>query len=281
MSEVTRDVSGSKFTPWRQPAIRAGVYLYGIASAAAGILDLVWREFEPAHQPIQALSDHIPGVKILACITAVFLIAAGTALLWQRTARFGAALLVIIYFMFAVFLFPRFYTAPHYLGYHAAVFIGILAAVGQQLILVAAGVILYASHGLTRPPPPGVAIFARWTFALCSIDFGLAHLTAVHSVTPLVPSWLPLSGNFWTIFTGIAFILAGLAILFRILDSLAAHLLGLMLLVFSALVLAPMIFVSSGSHVAWGSNAYNLTAVGATWIVAAWLAGGGLLTRSR
>ena len=73
-------------------------------------------------------------------------------------------------------------------------------------------------------------------------------------------------------FPGIAFVLAGLAILSGILDVLAARLVALMLLVFSALVLAPMIFAFPHDHVAWGGNAYNLTAVGAAWIVADWLA---------
>jgi hypothetical protein len=55
----------------------------------------------------------------------------------------------------------------------------------------------------------------------------------------VVPKWMPLGGAFSAIFTGIAFVLAGLGI---VLDVLAARLLGLMLLVFSALALTPMIF---------------------------------------
>jgi hypothetical protein len=45
-----------------------------------------------------------------------------------------------------------------------------------------------------------------------------------------------------------------------------------MLLVFSVLVLTPPIFASPPDHAAWGANAYNLTALGAAWIVADWLA---------
>jgi hypothetical protein len=74
------------------------------------------------------------------------------------------------------------------------------------------------------------------------------------------------------VLTGIAFVLAGVAIVSGVLDVLAARLLGLMLLVFSALALAPLIFASPRDHASWGANAYNLTAVGAAWIVAGWLA---------
>ena len=258
--------------------MRLGVYVFGIASIAAGIFDIVWGEFEAAHQPIQALSDHIPGVKILAYIAAIWLIAGGTAILWRATARAGAAALAIIYFIFGAFLFPRFYTAPHFLGNHPGVYIGVLAAVGQQLILVVAAVIVYASLG-TRDSPtsdsswPAAAVICRWIFGLCSVAFGLAHMTGMQGVAPMIPKWMPFGGDFWTILTGIAFVLAGLAILSRILDVVAARLLALMLLIFSVCVLAPMIFASPQNHIAWGGNAYNLAAVGAAWIFADWLEG--------
>src|SRR5262249_79498 len=96
---------------------RFGVYLYGLATVAAGILDLVWSDFDPSHQPIQAFGDHIPGRTIFAYITAFWMIAGGVAILWRRSARAGAAALAVIYFIFAVFWLPRFYTAPLVLGF--------------------------------------------------------------------------------------------------------------------------------------------------------------------
>src|SRR4051812_24736892 len=157
--------------------MRIGVYLFGVASAAAGILDLVWGEFEVAHQPIQALSDHIPGVRILAYIAAIWLMIGGTAILWRATAQAGAAALAIIYFIFGAFLLPRFYTGPHFLGHHPSVYIGVSASVGQQLILVVAAMVVYASAGARRalspsslfpaagPLPP--LAFRLWSCALC------------------------------------------------------------------------------------------------------------------
>ena len=252
--------------------MKIGVYLYGMASIAAGILDVVWGEFDPAEQPIQAFADHIPGVKILAYLAAACLIAGGAAILWRRTARFGAVALAIIYAIFGVFSFPRFYTAPHYLGYHVGIFLGVLGGVCQEVILVVAAAIVYAWFSTRGSLTPAAARTARWTFGLCTVDFGLAHLTWVRSVVPNVPKWIPLGGAFWAVITGIAFVLAGLAIVSGILDVLAARLLALMLLVFSALALAPMIFASPHDHGSWGTNAYNLAAVGAAWIVADWLA---------
>jgi hypothetical protein len=253
--------------------MRAGIFLFGIASVAAGILELVWGEFEAAHQPIHALGDHIPGVKILAYLAALWLIAGGAAMLWRSSMRAGAAALAIIYCVFAAFSLPRLYTAPHFLGQHAAIYIGVLVGVAQQLILVVAAAIVYASLTPRGSVSTRAALVARWVFGLCFVDFGLAHLISVPVVAPSVPKWIPLGGAFWVVLTGVAFVLAGLAFVSGIMDVLAARLSAAMLLVFSVMLLAPKIFAFPHNHVAWGGNAYNLTAVGAAWIFAEWRAG--------
>lgn len=249
--------------------MRAGVYVYAAGSIAAGILDLIWGEFEAAHQPIQALGDHIPGREILAYTASIWMIAGGTAILWRRTVRAGAWSLAAIYLVFAVFWLPRFYTAPHALGFGIPLLIGMLAGVAQQLILVAAAASVRTSPGIRGSTGLSqAALLVRWTFGLSSIVFGLAHLTGIREVADMVPKWMPLGGNFWAILTGIAFVLAGIAILSEMLDVLAARLLALMLLIFSVLVLAPKPIAYVHNHVVWGSNAYNLAAVGAAWIFA-------------
>lgn len=45
---------------WAPESLWLAVYLFGGASIVAGILDLVWGEFEAAHQPIAALGDYVP-----------------------------------------------------------------------------------------------------------------------------------------------------------------------------------------------------------------------------
>lgn len=80
--------------------------MYGIASVAAGILELVWGEFDPGHQPLQAWGDHIPGVTIFWCIAALWLIAGSAAILWRRSARFGAAALCIFTASSSYSLYP-------------------------------------------------------------------------------------------------------------------------------------------------------------------------------
>jgi hypothetical protein len=251
--------------------MKIGLTIFGIASAAAGVLDLIWGEFEPDHQPLQAWGDHIPGAHTFAYIAAVWLIVAGTALIWRSSQRFGAAALTILYAIFVIFPLPRLFTAPHYLGYKVSVYIGVISNICEQVILFVAAAVLWAT--LARGSlSPKAALLARCAFGFCSLAFGVGNLTAIETVTPLVPKWIPMGTTFWAILTAIAFTLAGLAIISGVLDVLAARLLGTMLLVFSALALLPLIFASPRDHVAWGGNAYNLAAVGAAWIIADWLA---------
>jgi uncharacterized membrane protein len=252
--------------------MKIGTYLYGIAAVAYGITDLVWGEFDPSDQPLQAWGDHIPGAKAFAYIAALWLVIAGAALLWRRSRRFAAATLTILYGIFVLFPLPRFYWGPHIHGQRAYVYFGVMGDVCQEIVLVVAAVIVWKSLSGPESLSHRAARILRWTFGLCSIDFGLAHLTAVWTIVPMIPKWIPFGRPFWAVFTGVAFVAAGVAIISGVLDVLAARLLGLMLLIFSALALAPLIFSSPHDHGSWGANAYNLTAVGASWIVAEWLA---------
>jgi hypothetical protein len=76
-----------------------------------------------------------------------------------------------------------------------------------------------------------------------------------------------LGARFWVIFTGIAFLLAGIAILSGTLSRLATWLLLLMLVMFEV-ALVPIIFGYPRVHQAWGASAYNLAVAGAVWIFA-------------
>src|ERR1700722_339288 len=249
-----------------------GIFVYATGTIAAGIMDFIWGGFDASHQPIQAFGDHIPGREILAYITAVWMIAGGAAILWRRSARAGGAALAVIYFVFTVLWFPRFYTAPHYLGLRIPVFLGVLAGVGMELIASAAGALAFTSLETHSSSWPRTILITRWIFGLCSFDFGLNHLAAVADNLVYVPKWMPLGGAFWVILTGICFVLAGVAILSGIQDVLAARLLALMFLAFNAVALPQFIVAAPKNHAAWGGNAFNLALVGANWIFAAAIA---------
>jgi uncharacterized membrane protein len=247
---------------------KGGVYLFALATIAAGVLDLIWGEFEAAHQPIGALGDNIPGQKFFAYVVAVWMILAGAAILWRRTRRGGALAAALIYLVFGLFWLPRFYTAPHVLGFRLTLIVGLLAGMFTQLMVVAGALVLFTSvAGSSSYWIQKSRTVARGVIGLAAVLFGVVHLTGVQGVAGMVPKWMPLGGSFWVIVSGIAFLLAGLAILFGILNRLAAHLLALMIVLFE-IILVPMAFANPGNHIAWGSNAYSLAAAGAVWIFA-------------
>ena len=101
--------------------------------------------------------------------------------------------------------------------------------------------------------------------------FGLFYLIGVRVFASIVPHWMSF-GYFWAGLTGIAFLLAGIAICSGIRDVLAARLLALMLLLFEGLVEVPPIFIRLRNQATWGAAVYNLTAIGACWIFAEFLA---------
>jgi uncharacterized membrane protein YphA (DoxX/SURF4 family) len=248
---------------------RAGVWFYSLATVATGILDIVWGAFEPSHQPIQ----HIPGERVLAYLAGAWLVAAGMAVLWRRAARMGIAGSAMIYVVFALFWLPRFHAMTQKFGFRMGVIIFVLGGVGAQILLAAPAAIISPATAFPDTPwRERAAVAGRWMLGLPPIFFGLGHLVSLHAYARFIPHWLPF-GNFWLIITGIAFLLAGCAIVSGIRDILAARCLALMLLVFEVAVEIPPVFMQPHSQAAWGGALYNLTAIGVCLIFAEFVAG--------
>jgi uncharacterized membrane protein len=243
--------------------MRVGLWIYGLATVVTGIVDIVWGALEPSHQPIQALGGHILVSQILAYVAGAWLVATGMAILWQRTERIGAAGSAMIYLVFALLWVPRFYTATHVYGFRIGVLMFIFFGIGQQLLLVTPAAIVYAVSASSDPVwRERMALAAGWTLGLGPIAFGLGHLISPDVMARFVPHWLSFP-VFWAVVTGIAFLFAGIAIVWRIQDVPAARLLALMLLLFEAAVEIPPVFAHPHSQTAWGGAIYNVTAIGA------------------
>ncbi|HZZ00671.1 MAG TPA: hypothetical protein VFE36_13970 [Candidatus Baltobacteraceae bacterium] len=251
--------------------MKAPIYVFVAASVAAGIINLIWHDFATGWQPIQTFGDHVPGREFLAILTALWLVVAGLAVFWPRTAAFGGAALAVVYCIFGIFWLPRLYWVTRAFGFSPEHIIGVLAGAAQQVILASAAILIWAASSKDSPRKERKVRVAFWAFGIGCILFGLSHYFSSSSVATLVPKWMPLGGEFWAILTGTAFALAGIAILLRMCDLLAARLLTAMLFVFSLLVCLPWILQHPRGHEAWGGNAYNLTAAAAAWIVASWL----------
>ena len=157
--------------------MKIGVWFYGLGTVLTGILDIAWGAFDASHQPIQSLGKNLPGQHMLAYVAGVWLVAAGLAILWRRSAKIGAAASAIAYLIFAAFWLPRYYAGIHALGWRIDVVLGVSFGLAQQLMLVAPAAIVYAS---TASPDSllqkRAAIAARWMLGLPPVLFGLFHL---------------------------------------------------------------------------------------------------------
>jgi hypothetical protein len=252
--------------------MKVGVWFYGLGTVLTGILNVVWGALDASHQPIKSLGKNLAGQHLLAYIAGVWLVAAGLAILWRRSARVGAAASAIAYLIFAALWLPRYYAGIHMFGWRFDVLAGISFGLGQQLMLIAPAVLVYVSS--VSPDSllqKRAGIAARWMLGLPPVFFGLAHLAGIRVFASIVPHWMRF-GYFWAGLTGVAFILAGIAICSGIIDVVAARLLALMLLLFEFLVEIPPIFIRLHDQGTWGAAVYNVTAIGACLIFVEFLA---------
>jgi len=236
-----------------------GWRVYGLGVMAIGLVCLVWRDFEPG----QAAPTDLPDHTILAIAAALFMLAAGGALLWRQTAMWGAAALTVYYGLIVFFLMNGAMIIANYTVY------GAYSSAAEQLALAAAGLIVFARFAkIDRVLTARLTRGAQIVFGVCAVLFGGAHFFYLNLTVPLVPKWLPPSQLFWAVATGICHIAAGLAILSGVQARLAAILLTVMYASFTPLVHVPIILAHPHVFFDWTENALNLALTGAAWVVA-------------
>jgi uncharacterized membrane protein YphA (DoxX/SURF4 family) len=235
--------------------------VYGLGAIALGLVGLAWGDFATVWQPIQALPFAVPHRMALAYVAAAGLLSAGVAIQWRRSTQAGLLVLTFLYLIFALLWLPRVIGFPQLFGTWA----GFL----EEFALVAAALVVYASllpRGSVRQIR--TAQIGRISFGVCVLSFGLSHFFAIPQTAAMVPDWVPPGQQFWAVATGVAHLLAGVAILSGVLDVLGSRLLTAMLITFSALVWVPRLFAQPHEHMVWAGNAINLALIGAAWVVA-------------
>jgi uncharacterized membrane protein YphA (DoxX/SURF4 family) len=242
-----------------KPTPAFGWRVYGLGVMALALVCLAWGDFDPGQPVPKAFPDR----TVLAYAAAVFMLAAGAAVEWRRTAAWGAAALSVYYALIVAILMNGRVVLAHYTEF------GSYSGVAEQLAIAAGGLIVYAANARID-----AALAARLTrlgqlvFGVCALLFGGAHFFYMSLTVPLIPKWLPPSQEFWAYATGIGHIAAGVAILTGVQARLAAILLTVMFASFTPLVHVPMLLADPASHMNWSENALNIALTGAAWVVA-------------
>jgi uncharacterized membrane protein YphA (DoxX/SURF4 family) len=239
--------------------IPLGIRIYGLGAIATGLVGLAWGDFALQWEPVAA---SFPGRTALAYVFSALLIVAGAAVNWRRSsAALGAAALVGLYAVVVVLMHgAQIVQQPGaFAAWHGA---------AEQLALLAAGLASYAylaHHG----PVSRVALICM---GVCLLMFGLAHFLYLGFTASMVPAWLPGGQRLWAVLTGVAHLVAGIALLSGIKARLAVNLLTVMFASFSVLVHLPSLLANPHSHLNWVINAINLALTGAAWAIATALA---------
>src|ERR1700737_1700957 len=181
-----------------------GWRVYGLGGMALGMVCLAGGDFDLG----QPVPKDFPDRTALAYAAAAFMLVAGAAVEWRRTAAWGAAALTAYYALIVVILMNGRVVLAHYAEF------GSYSGVAEQLAIAAGGTIVYAANARIDAARAACLIrLGQLAFGVCALLFGGAHFFYMNLTAPLVPKWLPPTQEFWAYATGIGQIAAGVAIL--------------------------------------------------------------------
>ncbi len=135
----------------------------------------------------------------------------------------------------------------------------VLFAIGLTVIFTRE---LAQKHGLDKILP-----FGRLFYAIPMGVFGTEHFTDTKLIASLVPRWMPWH-TFWVYVVGTALIAAALSIVVQKYSRLAATLLGIMFLLFVALMHIHNIVASHGARLFWTIAVREIAFSGGAFAVA-------------
>jgi uncharacterized membrane protein YphA (DoxX/SURF4 family) len=233
-----------------------GIYVYGGAAVALGVIGLAWGDFATGWQRV---ARDVPHRELLAYLTALYEILGGAAILWRRTARFGALMMSALYSVFTLLWVLQVIRSPQVYDPWGNVF--------EELSLVIAGVGVWAALAPADSPWQGRTAGIGRVFGICVVSFALEQIFSIQATASFVPAWIPPGQMFWAIATTIFFALAAASILSGILAGVASRLLAAMIVAFELLVWAPRLFSAPHEHFNWAANGISLAIAGGAWVV--------------
>jgi len=231
-------------------AIKLGRFIFAAGIALLGIQQILVGDFV---QGVFIAPAWLPGRAFCAYLSGVALFAAASGFAVTKQVRLPAqSLAAVLALELLVFQLPSPLAILHDGVARTRAF--------ETLAFAAAAAVLAGA-------PAAVVILGRLLFAFAMVVFGVQHFMYAGFVASVVPSWIP-GPLAWTYLTGVAMIAAGLSLAVGTMARLSGFLLGIMFLLWVALLHAPRVAAHLGDEKEWNSAAVALAMGGAAWILA-------------
>jgi len=246
-----------------------GILLYAGAAIYLGVVGLVWGDFATNWQRVTL---DVPHRVLFAYLAGGYELLAGAAMLWRRTARWGALALAGIYTIYWLLWLVHAAGAPRIYDSWGNFF--------EELSAVIAGLAAFAWLSPADSPWTRRAVTIARLYGVCCISFGATHFINYAGASGFVPHWIWPGGKFWAAATGIFFFAGAVSLLSGVFMKLASRLLGVMVLGFEVLIWLPWLvfgpppwmhlLVAEGSlrHFMWAANGIATAFGAAAWLVA-------------
>jgi hypothetical protein len=240
--------------------VTKGQLLFGIAVVALGIENLFCAHF--------GLTD--PGVPwfpvnpFFGYINGIALSAAGLSIAAKLHSRLTAMLLGYLFLGYVLFLeLPLVVAHPGDWTVYGVLFEAL--ALGASAWTLAQT--LPRASSRWESVLGKVTVSGPYLFAVSLIVFGSIHFVVTRFIASLIPAWIP-GSLFWAYLTGTALIAAGISIAIRRLEQWAGFLLGVMFLLWVALLHSPRVAADLHNADEWSSAFIALGMCGGSWMVA-------------
>lgn len=183
----------------------------------------------------------------------------GILILFDRTARAGAAAICAAYLVLSLLSVPQMVAHPQIYASWGNFFYPFSLVIGAAIVV---------TRSSQAWEPKTVARIASMLLGICAASFGIEQAEFLGRTASLVPAWIPPDKMFWAITTCVPFALAAVALVTNRFALPAARLFTLMMLLFGVLVWIPVLVSDPHNHGNWVEGTETFAIAGAAWVLA-------------